>query len=74
MLPISSYQGELWARAQGCDAAVVMVKHDVYQALDLGALKDALRTPIVVDGRNVLRPDEYAAAGLVVRALGKGLE
>ena len=51
MLPISSCHGELWARAQGCDAAVVMVKHDVYEQLDLGALKDALRTPVVVDGR-----------------------
>ena len=28
MLPISSYQGDLWA--QGCGAAAVMVKHDVY--------------------------------------------
>lgn len=72
MLPISLYQGELWARAQGCDAAVVMVKRDVYRTLDLSALKDALRTPVVVDGRNVFDLSALAGTGLVVQALGKG--
>lgn len=61
MLPISSCHGELWARAQGCDAAVVMVKHDVYEQLDLGALKDALRTPVVVDGRQVFEVEDDRA-------------
>jgi UDP-N-acetyl-D-mannosaminuronic acid dehydrogenase len=71
---VPAYQGDLWGRVQGCDATVVMVKHDVYQTLDLGALKDALRTPVVVDGRWVFDAEEARAAGLIYRVVGKASE
>ena len=51
---------------------MVMVKHDAYQALDLGALKATLRTPIVVDGRQVFDAEEAHTAGILYRAVGKG--
>jgi UDP-N-acetyl-D-mannosaminuronic acid dehydrogenase len=70
---VPAYQGDLWARAQGCDAAAVMVKHDVYQQLDLGALKDALRTPVVVDGRRVFDAEEARRTGFVYRGVGKSI-
>src|SRR5207249_606029 len=45
---VVQYQGDLGALVLGCDAAVVMVAHNAYRALDLGALKSALRTPVLV--------------------------
>jgi UDP-N-acetyl-D-mannosaminuronate dehydrogenase len=56
---------------QGCDAAVVMVKHDVYQQLDLGALKATLRTPVMVDSRRVFDAGEARAARFVYRGVGE---
>lgn len=41
------------AGKRDCDAVVAMVKHSVYQALDLAALKAVLRVPVLVDGRQV---------------------
>lgn len=56
----------------GCDAAVVMVKHQVYQQLDLSRLRSALRRPILVDGRKVFNVDRVRAAGLVYLGVGQG--
>ena len=67
---VSEYQGELWACVRGCDAAVVMVAHGAYRALDLAALKAALRTPVLVDGRHVFDATRARAAGLVYRCVG----
>ena len=67
---VSEYQGDLWARVHGCDAAVVMVAHGAYRALDLAALKAALRTPVLVDGRHVFDATRARAAGLVYRCVG----
>jgi UDP-N-acetyl-D-mannosaminuronic acid dehydrogenase len=65
---VAGYQGEVLAMAQGCDATVVMVAHEAYRALDLDALKAALRTPVLVDGRRVFAPP----ADWIYRGVGRG--
>lgn len=50
---IPEYDGDVFERIKGCDAAVVMVAHSAYKSIDLGQLKNALRLPILVDGRKV---------------------
>jgi UDPglucose 6-dehydrogenase len=62
----------LWEALDGADCAALVTRHGVYQALDLERMKDVMRTPVVVDGRNVFGLVECAEAGLVVRAVGKG--
>lgn len=69
---VPGYQGDLMERVAGCDAAVVMVKHDEYQGLDLTALRQALRKPVLVDGRKVFDRAQAARAGLVFRGVGQG--
>jgi UDP-N-acetyl-D-mannosaminuronic acid dehydrogenase len=70
---IADYQGDLWERVSGCDAAVLMVRHRAYCDLDLSALKAALRTPILIDGRHVFDAAQVEAAGLVYRGVGRGV-
>jgi len=67
---VPGYQGDLIEAAEGCDATVVMVKHQYYQQLDLSKLKSALRTPVLVDGRNVFDTQQARAAGFVYRGVG----
>lgn len=69
---VPAYTGDLWHCLRGCDAAVIMVRHDAYLRLDLAALKAALRTPVLVDGRHVVAPAAAQAAGLVFRTVGRG--
>lgn len=69
---VSEYRGDLVDRVRGCDVAVVMVKHDVYQQLELKCLKEWLAHPVLVDGRHVFERDEAEAAGFVFRGIGMG--
>jgi UDP-N-acetyl-D-mannosaminuronic acid dehydrogenase len=69
---VPGYQGDLMERVTGCDAAVVMVKHAEYLGLDLAALRQALRQPVLVDGRKVFDRAQAAKAGLVFRGVGQG--
>jgi UDP-N-acetyl-D-mannosaminuronic acid dehydrogenase len=65
---VSEYQGDLYAMAEGCDAVVVMVKHDAYREIDWETLRARLAQPVVVDGRHVI---DSRSDGFVVRALGE---
>ncbi|MBX3191394.1 MAG: nucleotide sugar dehydrogenase [Labilithrix sp.] len=69
---VEPYTGDLWSRIQGADAAIIMVKHDGYQNLDLAKLKSVLASPVLVDGRHVVESADAAAAGFVFRGLGRG--
>ena len=69
---VQAYRGDLFEVAAGCDAAVLMVRHQAYQGLDLGALRASLRTPILVDGRGAFLPDRVRSAGLDYWGIGVG--
>jgi UDPglucose 6-dehydrogenase len=56
---------------QGADAVVIITEWDQFRALDLDRMKDALKTPIVVDLRNIYRPQEMAAKGFRYVSVGR---
>lgn len=45
------------------DAVLLVTEWKAYQQLDWGALKPAMRTPLIVDGRSFLDREEMEAAG-----------
>ena len=69
---VEEYHGDLMERIKDCDAIVMMVAHSAYRTLDMDALKKALRTPILVDGRHVFDASRIQAAGLTYRGIGTG--
>ncbi|MCD4671119.1 MAG: nucleotide sugar dehydrogenase [Anaerolineaceae bacterium] len=69
---VAGYQGDLLNMAQGCDAVVVMVKHQAYQQLDLPALGAAMRHLLLIDGRKVFERHQAEAAGFVYQGIGQG--
>ncbi len=56
---------------QGADAVVIITEWDQFRALDLDRMKDALKTPIVIDLRNIYRPAEMAAKGFTYVSVGR---
>ena len=64
---VAEYQGELVEMAMGCDAAVMMVAHEVYRAVDFEELRSALRSPVLVDGRHAIP----SLTGWVHRTIGQ---
>lgn len=69
---VRPYQGELLESIRGSDAVAVMVAHDQYRDLDLGALRAHVARPILVDGRHVFSSQQARAAGWAYYGVGSG--
>jgi UDP-N-acetyl-D-mannosaminuronic acid dehydrogenase len=69
---VEEFKGDLLAKAEGCDAVMVMVKHSEYRGLDLGELCRRLRTPILIDGRHLFDAEAARSAGLGYWGVGIG--
>jgi UDPglucose 6-dehydrogenase len=61
-----------YACIEGADAMLILTEWDQFRALDLDRVKTALRSPIVVDLRNIYRPGDVAAKGLTYVSVGRG--
>jgi UDP-N-acetyl-D-mannosaminuronic acid dehydrogenase len=57
---------------RGADCMVIATKHKPYFKLDLKKIKSLMRTPIIVDGRNVLDRAKARKAGFLYKGIGKG--
>lgn len=59
---------------QGADAVIIFTGHKNYFCLDLAGLKQLTgqEHPVLVDGRNVVEPDEFIDAGFVYKGIGRG--
>ncbi len=62
---------DAYAVAEGANALVLMTEWNQFRNLDLERLRDALRQPIVVDGRNVYDPARMTALGFVYEGVGR---
>src|SRR6266702_6094076 len=71
LLPDITYASSAYACAEGADALVIITEWEQFRALDLGRLKDIMARPVVVDLRNVYRPDDMAKHGFVYQAVGR---
>lgn len=65
------YCGSAQETANGADAIVVVTEWSEFRDLDLGTLAGAMSSPILVDGRNVFRPEEAIAAGFEYTGIGR---
>ena len=70
-LPEIEYCDDPYVCARGADAMVVVTEWAQYRALDLERLKGELAHPVVVDLRNVYRPEDMAAHGFVYESVGR---
>jgi UDPglucose 6-dehydrogenase len=55
----------------GADAAVVVTEWEELRGLATAEVRDAMRNPLIVDGRNLLDPDAVRAAGFAYEAIGR---
>ena len=56
---------------EGAEALVIITEWNEFRALDLGRVKSLLKRPVMVDLRNIYRPDEMAAAGFDYHSIGR---
>lgn len=61
-----------YAAMQDADVAVILTEWNEFRALDIQQMKKALKQPVLVDLRNIYRPDEMARAGFRYVSVGRG--
>ena len=71
LLPGTIFAANAYAAIEGADALVIVTEWDHFRALDLGRVKSALRTPVVIDLRNIYRPDDMRARGFIYHSIGR---
>src|SRR5436309_10368897 len=70
-LPVIDYCDDPYACVRGADAMVVVTEWVQYRTLDLERLKRELAQPVVVDLRNIYRPEDMAALGFRYESVGR---
>ncbi|MEI6534661.1 MAG: UDP-glucose/GDP-mannose dehydrogenase family protein [Verrucomicrobiaceae bacterium] len=58
--------------ARGAEALIIATEWDEFATVDMTALRDAMHTPIIFDGRNLLDPSIALASGFQYRGIGRG--
>jgi UDPglucose 6-dehydrogenase len=55
----------------GADVVVILTEWDQFRALDIDRIKGLMRQPVMVDLRNVYRPEEMRARGFRYASIGR---
>lgn len=56
---------------KGADAAVIVTEWPEFAELDWQAVREAMKTPVIIDGRNLLDPAVLKAAGFAYEGVGR---
>ena len=66
-----TYCTDAYDCAEGADAVAIVTEWDLFRALDWDRVKRGLRSPVLIDLRNVYRPAEMEARGFTYVSVGQ---
>lgn len=65
------YAGDLYEAAKDADAVLILTDWKEFAAIDLVRLNRAVRFPIIIDGRNLYKPEQMQAHGFTYVSVGR---
>jgi UDPglucose 6-dehydrogenase len=65
------YSADPYACAKDASAVVIITEWDDFRALDMKRLKSVMAEPVVVDLRNIYRPDDMRKLGFKYTSIGR---
>ena len=71
LLPGVDFKAGPYEAAEGADCLVILTEWDQFRALDLERVHGLMRAPVVVDLRNIYRPEELRSRGFAYFSLGR---
>jgi UDPglucose 6-dehydrogenase len=71
MLKDVDFKDDPYAVATGADALVIITEWDQFRALDLDRVKLLMNSPVLVDLRNIYKPDDVRARGFKYASIGR---
>ncbi len=58
--------------AEDSDALVIATEWNEFKQLDLARIRELMRRPVIIDGRNIYEPEVMAALGFIYQGMGRG--
>ena len=71
MMPDVIFCKDAYEAATGADAVTIVTEWDTFRALDLRRLASVMTAPVMVDLRNVYRPDDVRKLGFAYTSVGR---
>ncbi len=71
MLQDVEWKDDAYAAASGADCLLIITEWNEFRALQVSRLKKALKNPIIVDLRNIYKPEDMEAAGFSYYSVGR---
>lgn len=65
------YADDPYSCAEGASALVIVTEWDAFRALDMARIKNILPSRVVVDLRNIYRPEEMTKHGFTYQSIGR---
>jgi UDPglucose 6-dehydrogenase len=61
-----------YAVAEDADALILVTEWNEFKQLDMMRIKETMRQPILLDGRNIYDPKKMKETGFIHRGMGRG--
>ncbi|MBI3360939.1 MAG: UDP-glucose/GDP-mannose dehydrogenase family protein [Chloroflexi bacterium] len=72
VMPDVQFAEDPYELADNCDALIVVTEWNEFKQLDMNRIKNAMKRPVIVDGRNIYEPSVMQALGFTYRGIGRG--
>ena len=72
MLREVDFKANAYDAVENADAVVIITEWDQFRALDLDRVKMLMKSPVVIDLRNIYRPDDMQRRGFRYTSVGRG--
>jgi UDPglucose 6-dehydrogenase len=71
-LPDVQMMNDAYEAADKADAVIIVTEWNEFMQLDLERLRDSMKQPIMLDGRNIYAPEQIKNLGFSYRGVGRG--
>ena len=71
LMPDVTMCSDPYAAIEGADAVAIVTEWDAFRALDLDRVKALAKAPVLVDLRNIYRPEDMRARGFEYHSIGR---
>ncbi len=71
VIPNIELAKDAYELVSGCDAVVICTEWNEFRQLDLERVRELMKQPVIVDGRNIYDPSDLKKAGFIYRGIGR---
>ena len=72
LFPNINYIKDFYKDIVDADAIVFLTEWEEFKEIDLKRIKNLMKTPVIIDGRNIFEPDKLKEMGFIYKCVGRG--